>query len=120
MAKSFDEWIKEEDMEEFKHKAALRLGWEARQEEIDELKDIISKAGNVSMKNLEKFEQSRREYVQLDEKLKEKQVLIDRADLIKAKNDELEEENKKLDNVVAKLAGDIAQLTVVDKNLASN
>ena len=105
---NFKEWIKAEDLNDYKHKSALRLGWEGRQFELNSINEKLSKIHELSIKNFERYESTRREVVLLEQEIEKNSELVLHTKELRENNEKLESENHKLGHLLEKLARDVA------------
>ena len=105
---NFKKFIKDEGLDRNKNKSWIRTGWDGRQEHIDLLGENIEKMRKLSNDNFEKFEQARAAVVTLEELIDSNKEMVAKSSLIHDQNNELLDENKKINNALAKIAKDIA------------
>ena len=72
----FKEFLKEEGLEDSKHKSKLRTGWEGRDRTVDALDELISTLRELSLKNFERFEKERATVVQLEELIASNKIAV--------------------------------------------
>lgn len=109
MPKNFKEFIKDEGLDNNKNKAFIRTGWDGRQEEIDYLKQINEKLGNLSLENFEKWEAEKVNVAKLEELIAQNEDLVARSYKIINQNQELLTENKKINKALTKISKDLVE-----------
>ncbi len=104
----FKKFITDEGLSKSKTKSTIRVGWDGRQPEIDHYSDLADRLQKLSMKNFEKWENSRSTIVTLEHLIESNKESVAKATLIHEQNDELLTENKKINEALARIANDIA------------
>ncbi len=105
---SFKQFISDEGLGKSKSKSHIRVGWDGRQEEVDNIKEINESLKELSLKNFDRFEETRASVVKLEELIEDNKEMVAKSKMIHEQNEELLAENKKINNALAKIAQDIA------------
>ena len=105
---NFKEFLKDEGLEDSKHKSKFRTGWEGRDKTIDSLDELITTLRELSLKNFEKFEKERVTVVTLEETIQSNKESVAKASAIHEQNEILLAENKKINKVLEKISTDLA------------
>ena len=117
----FKKFITDEGLDKSKKKSTIRVGWDGRQPEIDHYSELAVRLQELSMKNFEKWENSRATIVALEQLIESNKDSVAKANLIHEQNEELLSENKKINNAMARIAKDIADnhliLTAKDQRI---
>ena len=112
----FKEFIKEEGLDKNKTKSSIRIGWDGRQEEIDFLDELNETLRKQSIKNFERYEETRATVVKLEELIEDNKYLVKKATVLNDQNVELLDENKKINRALEGIAKDLADYVINLKN----
>lgn len=118
MVREFKDFIKDESLEKSKQKSFIRLGWDGRQGEVDEFKRVTNQVQTLSLENFERYEEARGIIAQLEETVKSNDMLVRKAVQIQTQNEELAEENTKIQKCLESIAQDLAEyhINLTDKD----
>ena len=105
---NFKKFIKDEGLDKNKNKSWIRTGWDGRQDQVDLLDENIEKMRKLSNDNFDKFEEARAAVVKLEELIESNKEMVAKSTLIHEQNEELLDENKKINKALEKIAQSIA------------
>lgn len=105
---NFKKFIKDEGLDKNKHKTWIRVGYDGRQDQVELLSENIEKMRKLSNDNFDRYEEARAAVVNLEELIESNKEMVAKSSLIHEQNNELLDENKKINKALAKIAKTIA------------